>query len=701
MKKLLIKLLEPLDRFVFNYMVRAGLIKPFVEMLATAVIGGALSKSSGGGGGDKVPEPLTMEELTDAVAVFLFGEEAKGMYDGLADPDFIDRALSLDADATATMGANQLAVLNLYLDGVPAGPNPRKQKAEERLAGLIAKQEAGQTKVTEEDIRAEAQALFPVSGSGFRKSGSQKRKDKANKEKQEVYIAANKNRVGQDVSQDIAQLQAEIQNMPDTVEEIKGLTKIKQEQAQVEGDIQRDQKALTTVANLGLVQDNLGAFTQAIRDADPASRDLAIQATERAGQGQTRIGQRGEELIGRGVRDASVEEQAIRDAGMRRINAPLAQAGVAEQAILGSGLANIDAVSQPGVAEQALLGIGQANANAALRQASQAEQRLNEVGMSLTDLSPTEQEAMLGSQAMKFLQSTGELSPLEKIRTTRAARQASIARGRGMDQSSIFNELLARVAEESDKQEDQIRLGMDLAESQSKLRLDRFGEGRNFLTDADDLADSRRQEVLDRQEQSISAFANAGTLAGNRAVTDLNRQKFGADALTQASNFEQRRIENQREDETLGANFLGQSAGLETGRIGEDIRATTLGANLLTQDENIQNQRLQSAFDMNRNLAADPMQTIIGQNPDTTGRAMQTTAAGAVQQGLQGLNFIDLNAATNTVLANQQNATQAAAANAQIAEANRASRNELIGNFLPLMFNTGTTAPATTTPGGD
>ena len=106
MKKLLIKLLEPLDRFVFNYMVRAGLIKPFIEQLALAVVGGAFAKSSGGGGGnDKVPEPLTMEELTDAVAVFLFGEAARGMYDGLGDPDFIDRALSLDADATATMGA--------------------------------------------------------------------------------------------------------------------------------------------------------------------------------------------------------------------------------------------------------------------------------------------------------------------------------------------------------------------------------------------------------------------------------------------------------------------------------------------------------------------------------------------------------------------------------------------------------------------
>ena len=115
--------------------------------------------------------------------------------------------------------------------------------------------------------------------------------------------------------------------------------------------------------------------------------------------------------------------------------------------MLGSGLSNINAEATPaGIAEQELLGIGQANANPALRQASQAEQRLNEVGMSLTDLTPTQQEAMMGSRAMEFLQSTGELSPLEQIRNTRAARQGSIARGRGMDQSSMYNEMLARVA---------------------------------------------------------------------------------------------------------------------------------------------------------------------------------------------------------------------------------------------------------------
>ena len=45
MKKLLIKFLEPLERTVFNYMVRAGLIKPFIEALIGAgasLLGGAI-----------------------------------------------------------------------------------------------------------------------------------------------------------------------------------------------------------------------------------------------------------------------------------------------------------------------------------------------------------------------------------------------------------------------------------------------------------------------------------------------------------------------------------------------------------------------------------------------------------------------------------------------------------------------------------
>ena len=48
MKKLLIKFLEPLERAVFNYMVRAGLIKPFIGALIGAgasLLGGAIQSS--------------------------------------------------------------------------------------------------------------------------------------------------------------------------------------------------------------------------------------------------------------------------------------------------------------------------------------------------------------------------------------------------------------------------------------------------------------------------------------------------------------------------------------------------------------------------------------------------------------------------------------------------------------------------------
>jgi len=703
MKKLLIKLLEPLDRFAFNYMVRVGLIKPIWEAVASAVIGGAIGGSSGGSGGGSVPAPLTSKEITDEVAVFLYGEEARGLYEGLGDPAFIDRVLADDAEATKKFSASQLTVLNQYLDGIPAGPNPRRATIERKLAGLRAARDSGETSFSERDLQAEADIFYPIPNyrGSLRSPPGARRNIAVATEKNQAYVEANKGRIGEKYDAQIAQLEAELENTPETIEEVKGLTKIKQEQAQVEGDIQRDQKSQTVASNLALLQESGQAYTDAFRDADPASRDLAIQASERAGQGQSIIGEKGEELIGRGVRDASVEEQAIRDAGIQRINTQRAEAGAGEEALLGSGLSNINAEATPaGIAEQELLGIGQANANPALRQASQAEQRLNEVGMSLTDLTPTQQEAMMGSRAMEFLQSTGELSPLEQIRNTRAARQGSIARGRGMDQSSMYNEMLARVAEESDKQESQIRLGMDLSQKQSDLRISRFNEGRNFLTDAEDLADTRRQEILEKQKVGISALTNAGGLFSARQDQQLNRQQFGLNAITQADNTEQRRIENQRVDEAQGARMLGQSAGLESGRIQEDLTASTLGANFLTQDENIQNQRTQTAFDMNRELAPNLNQVIIGQNPDTTSKAMQTTAAGAVQQGLQGLSFLDPNAATNTVLANQANATTAAGYNQQAQATKQAGQMDLVSSFLPLLINNNTPTSTTTTTTG-
>lgn len=117
-----------------------------------------------------------MDEIVDNFAALMAGEGARGQFDGIYDPALTDLALTISADAGMRLSADQLKVLNQYIDGIPAGPNPRKQRAEERLAGLIAKQAAGQTKVTEEDLRAEAQEFFPVGP----KSRSAKKKNKTN-----------------------------------------------------------------------------------------------------------------------------------------------------------------------------------------------------------------------------------------------------------------------------------------------------------------------------------------------------------------------------------------------------------------------------------------------------------------------------------------------------------------------------------------
>ena len=88
-----------------------------------------------------------------------------------------------------------------------------------------------------------------------------------------------------------------------------------------------------------------------------------------------------------------------------------------------------------------------------LRQAGEAEQKLLETGGKLADLTPTEQEAVLKKSGIQlasltptqqeallqqrgteFLESTGQLSPLEKRRVEQQARAGSMARGRLMDE---------------------------------------------------------------------------------------------------------------------------------------------------------------------------------------------------------------------------------------------------------------------------
>ena len=102
--------------------------------------------------------------------------------------------------------------------------------------------------------------------------------------------------------------------------------------------------------------------------------------------------------------------------------------------------------------------------------ATEQEAVLQKSGIQLASLNPTQQEALLQQRGTEFLKSTGQLSSLEKRRVEQQARAGSMARGRLMDESGLYSEVQARMAEELGKQEREIALGSQLLGQEAGMR---------------------------------------------------------------------------------------------------------------------------------------------------------------------------------------------------------------------------------------
>ena len=162
----------------------------------------------------------------------------------------------------------------------------------------------------------------------------------------------------------------------------------------------------------------------------------------------------------------------------------------------------------------------QATDRAQLQDASAAEQQLQEMGMSLSDLSPTEQEALISQRGMEFAASTGELTFLEQRRAQQSARQASLARGRARDQSALYEEMQSRMAQEMNKQEREVAMGSQLLGQQAGLRGARLGQGAGMLANSEVLATQRRGEYTQNLQQ---AFEMNRLMAGDQGMAILGR----------------------------------------------------------------------------------------------------------------------------------------------------------------------------------
>lgn len=220
----------------------------------------------------------------------------------------------------------------------------------------------------------------------------------------------------------------------------------------------------------------------------------------------------------------------------------------------------------------------QATDRAQLQDASAAEQQLQEMGMSLSDLSPTEQEALLSQRGMDFAASTGELTSLEQRRAQQSARQASASRGRGMDQSALYGEMQSRMAQEMDKQGREVAMGSQLLGQQAALRGARLGQGAGMLTGSEALAAQRRGEYGQNLQQ---AFGMNRQLAGDVGMTILGRPSssinLGGQMLGQAQQGAAGPMGPQLFDPNVGLNMAMQQRGQDVTFAGMQAQANAAG----------------------------------------------------------------------------------------------------------------------------
>tara|TARA_R100001163_G_C5051502_1_gene188310 strand:- start:88 stop:1446 length:1359 start_codon:yes stop_codon:yes gene_type:complete len=193
------------------------------------------------------------------------------------------------------------------------------------------------------------------------------------------------------------------------------------------------------------------------------------------------------------------------------------------------------------------------------------ETGLGEVGRGL--LSPTEQEALISGRGTEFIQSTGELSPLEQRRVQQSARQASLARGREMGQGALAQEIANRFAEESGKREREIALGAQLLGQEAGLRGARLGQAAGFIGQEEGIQSNRFGQAFDMNR----------ALAGDVGMTILGRPsssiQLGQQTLGQAQQGAAGQMGPQLFDSNVGYNAALQRSANEFGLLGAQAQA--------------------------------------------------------------------------------------------------------------------------------
>ena len=540
-----------------------------------------------GKGGTTIQAPPQVDAAR-AQGEYMFGSNF-GDFQGVTDPRLVQRIIGAERMFRPEFTALELADIGTFARGLEERANPEYQRIQSRIQALKAGDASTAGAMSEQELRAKAKELYPVGKAGIRESQSARQKREQQQALQDDYVQKGLKGVSGQNAAEIAELEAQLASTPKRLGKTEGLFDLLKDSSRQASALQREQLGLQREQDVAALQRFAPQVVQAYRDADPASTRLAEMASARAGR-ETGLGARGEALLGSGIRSASAAERALRTRGMSDVTARR-------------------------------------------EAASAAERQLQTMGMSLGDLSPTEQEALISGRGTEFIQSTGELSPLEQRRVQQSARQASLARGREMGQGALAQEIANRFAEESGKREREIALGAQLLGQEASMRGSRLGQGAGMLTQSEALAAQRRAE-------------------------QLQRQQFGASTLGMTENMAARRRAEQLQRMQLGAGFIGQEEGIQSGRFGQ-------------------------AFGMNRALAGDVGMTILGRPSAAIGLGQQTL--GQAQQGAagpMGPQLFDPNVGYNAALQRSANEFGLLGAQAQADAARSAGGLGAFGSIL-------------------
>ena len=297
----------------------------------------------------------------------------------------------------------------------------------------------------------------------------------------------------------------------------------------------------------------------------------------------------------------------------------------------------------------------------------------------LGQLQAGEGETMLQQQGLDFLSRGGGLTPLQQRAVEQQARAAGVSRGRGLDSSSITNEIASRLAQEMQVEQQNVATGAGLLNQGFGMQQQRLGTAGNIygqnLTQEERNAALRQQVALANQGATIESRAQ-----GLGAEANIMGTQVGL-ATQDASLLQQARLANQ------AASLQGRGQGLEAllglsrdrasmatqdatlrqqaNLNNQDVALRQKGLNLQslfnigqTQQSDLANKRAYalSLIEAQRATASDPFQAILGRpsNAAAGGSNLSQFASNLAQQQL-GPNLFDPNAGINLALQQNQN----------------------------------------------